>query len=172
MRRWNGSSLVQVMACRRTGDKPLHEPVMGYCQLDSLEQISVKFESEFYHFHSRKFIWKCRLPEWRPFCPGGDELSEARVWSMPHLIIAVLNRIMLKWVVLKRDSVVASNVVQLHTRTENIIFIHMNQTMQFLCDTPDKSISLGLPFRQYSLPVVDWHTVVRWVQTIYWYSFH
>ena len=24
-----------------------------------------------YDFHSRKFTWKCRLPKWRPFCPGG-----------------------------------------------------------------------------------------------------
>ena len=32
-----------------------------YCQLDSWEYISVKFESEFYHFHSRKSIVKCHL---------------------------------------------------------------------------------------------------------------
>ena len=38
-------------------------------KLDSCEHISVKFKSEFYHFHSRKCIWKCRLSEWRPFCP-------------------------------------------------------------------------------------------------------
>ena len=29
-----------------------------------------KIESEFYHLHSRKCIWNCRLPKWRPFCPG------------------------------------------------------------------------------------------------------
>ena len=44
MRRWTGSSLVQVMACRLFGAKPLPEPMMAYCQLDSWEQISVKFE--------------------------------------------------------------------------------------------------------------------------------
>ena len=22
------------------------------------------------HFHSRKYIWKCRLPKWRPSCHG------------------------------------------------------------------------------------------------------
>ena len=48
----------------------------AYCQLDSWEQISVKFESEFHHFHSRKCIWNCRLPIRRPFCPGGDELND------------------------------------------------------------------------------------------------
>ena len=30
----------------------------------------VKFESEFYQFQSRKCIWNCRLPRWRPFCSG------------------------------------------------------------------------------------------------------
>ena len=68
------------MACRLFGAKPLPEPMLAYCQLDSLEQISMKFESWFYHFHSRKCIWKYRLPKWRPSCPGGDEL-----------IVAVLN---------------------------------------------------------------------------------
>ena len=62
MHRWTGSSLVQAMACRLFGTKPLPEPMLAYCQLDSQEQISVKFESEFYHFHSRKFIWKYCLP--------------------------------------------------------------------------------------------------------------
>ena len=51
MRQWTRSALVQVMACRLFGAKPLPEPMLAYCQLDSWEQISVKFESEFYHFH-------------------------------------------------------------------------------------------------------------------------
>ena len=49
-----GSALVQIMACRLTllfGTKPLPEPMLAYCQLDSREQISMKFESEFYNFH-------------------------------------------------------------------------------------------------------------------------
>ena len=62
------------MACRMFGAKPISEPMLSYGQFDSREQISVKFESKFCHFHSRKCIWKCRLPKWRPFCPGGDEL--------------------------------------------------------------------------------------------------
>ena len=36
--------------------------MLDYYQLDSWEHISVKFEKEIYHFHSRKFIQKCRLP--------------------------------------------------------------------------------------------------------------
>ena len=47
---WSGSTLVQVLACRLYGAKPLPEPMLAYCQLDSWEQISVKFESEFYYF--------------------------------------------------------------------------------------------------------------------------
>ena len=70
MRQRTGSSLVQVMSCRLFGAKPLPEPMMAYCQPDSWEQISVKFKSEFCHFHSRKCIWKYRLPNWRPFFQG------------------------------------------------------------------------------------------------------
>ena len=53
MRQSTASSFVRVMACCLFGAKPLPEPVMAYCQ------IWVKFESEFCHFHSRKFVWKC-----------------------------------------------------------------------------------------------------------------
>ena len=45
------SALVQVMACRLFGAKPLPEPMLAYCQLDSWEHISAKFELEYYHFH-------------------------------------------------------------------------------------------------------------------------
>ena len=74
MRQRTGSALVQIMACRLLGAKPLPEPMQAYCQLDSWEHIS----PEFYHFHSRKYIWNCRLPKWRPFCPGGEELMHMR----------------------------------------------------------------------------------------------
>ena len=74
MRQWTGSELFQVMACRLFGANPLPEPMLVYCQLDSWEQISVKFESEFYHFHSGKCIRNGCLPRCRPFCPWGDEL--------------------------------------------------------------------------------------------------
>ena len=43
MRQWIGSALVQIMACRLSGAKPLSSPVLGYCQLDPGEQTSVKF---------------------------------------------------------------------------------------------------------------------------------
>ena len=53
MRQWIGSAFVQIMACRLFGGKPLSKPMLCYFQLDSWEQIPLKFESEFYHFHSR-----------------------------------------------------------------------------------------------------------------------
>ena len=38
------------MACRLFGAKPLPEPMLAYCQLDSWEQTSVKFESKYKTF--------------------------------------------------------------------------------------------------------------------------
>ena len=45
----------------------------------------MKFESEIYHFHSRKYIWKCRLPNWRPFCPGADEINHCVYFCNEHV---------------------------------------------------------------------------------------
>ena len=65
MRQWIGTALVQIMGCRQFGTNPLSKPMLVYCQLDSWDQISVKLESEFSHFHSQKCIWKkFRLPKW------------------------------------------------------------------------------------------------------------
>ena len=62
------------MAWRLFDAKPLPEPMLVYCQLDSCEQILVKFESESYHFHSGKCIWNCCLPKWQTFLSRWDEL--------------------------------------------------------------------------------------------------
>ena len=45
MRQWIGSVLFQIKACRLFRAKPLPEPMLFYCQLDTWEQISVKFKS-------------------------------------------------------------------------------------------------------------------------------
>ena len=78
MHQWIGSALRQIMACLLFSTKPLSEPKLVYCELDSWERISVKFELESYHFHSRKCNWKCRLPKWQPSWPVGDELRYAQ----------------------------------------------------------------------------------------------
>ena len=50
------------MACRLFGAKPLSKPMLGYCQLDPLEQTSVKFESKYKTFiHENAFenvVWE------------------------------------------------------------------------------------------------------------------
>ena len=43
MRQLIGSALVQIMACRLFGAKPLSKPMLEDCQLDPWEQTSVKF---------------------------------------------------------------------------------------------------------------------------------
>ena len=43
MRQWISSLLVQIMTCRLLGPKPLCNPVLGHCQLDSKVQTSMKF---------------------------------------------------------------------------------------------------------------------------------
>ena len=68
------------MACHLFDAKPLHEPMLAYCQLNSWEHTSVKFESEFYHFHSRQCNWKCHLPKWWPFFPRGIWVEQP--WSI------------------------------------------------------------------------------------------
>ena len=70
MLQWTGSALVQVMAWRRTGDKPLPEPALIYCQLDHWQKLSVKIESKFQHFHSKKCVWICCLRNCVHFVQG------------------------------------------------------------------------------------------------------
>ena len=41
--------------------KPLYESVPGRSYLESWKHISVKSESQYDNFHSRKCFWKCRL---------------------------------------------------------------------------------------------------------------
>ena len=63
MRHQSRPSLVQIMACRLCGTKPLSEPMLDYCKLDPWEHISVKFWSKYNNFHWRKCIWRCRLED-------------------------------------------------------------------------------------------------------------
>ena len=48
-------SLVQIMACRHFSIKPLPEPMLAYCQLDTMELISI-FYFQIKGFSSRKCI--------------------------------------------------------------------------------------------------------------------
>ena len=59
-RHLTGSSLVQVMACRLFGAKPLPDPMSDYYQLELRDKPQWNF-NQFKNFHWRKCIWKCRL---------------------------------------------------------------------------------------------------------------
>ena len=61
------TSLVQIMACRLFGTKPLSEPMLDCYWLARWEQTSVKFKSNYEDFCSRKCIWKYRLQIGRHF---------------------------------------------------------------------------------------------------------
>ena len=68
MRQWNGTTLVQIIACRLFRDKPLPKPTLTYCQLDAMGQALVIFSFMKMHL-------KTLSPQWRPFCPGYDKLK-------------------------------------------------------------------------------------------------
>ena len=50
MGRWTGSALVQVMACRLFGTKPLPEPMLNYYQFNPQQQTSAKLEPKYILF--------------------------------------------------------------------------------------------------------------------------
>ena len=88
MYQWTGSALVHVMACRLFGTKPLPEPMLAYCQLDSWEQVSVKFESKFYQYSFKKMHLKLSSAKWQWFCPGRNELIVV-LWKGHYVISSV-----------------------------------------------------------------------------------
>ena len=51
MRQLTRPSLVQIMAWRRFGTKPLSEPTLAYCQLDLWEHILMKLYLKIKSFH-------------------------------------------------------------------------------------------------------------------------
>ena len=87
MRQWIWSALVQILACRLFGAKPLSKPMLVYCQLDPREQSSVKFKSKYKNFHSRKCIWKCRLRDGGHFVQG-DIIKSASLYGLLPSITA------------------------------------------------------------------------------------
>ena len=70
MRNWTGSTLVQVMACRLLGAKPLPEPVVTYCQLDPQEQTSVNFFNRNPNIFIDENTFENAVCNWQPFCFG------------------------------------------------------------------------------------------------------
>ena len=87
MRHWTGTALVQVMACRLFGAKPLPEPMLTYCQLDPKKQTSVKFESQYKIFHSWKCIWRYRLRNVGYFVQGEMTWCDTLCGISCHMVI-------------------------------------------------------------------------------------
>ena len=64
------TSLVQIMACRLDGAKPLSEPMLEYCWLGPWEQTSPPSEIliEIRPFSFKRMHWKMSSEKWCPFC--------------------------------------------------------------------------------------------------------
>ena len=75
MRQKIWSALVQVMAWRRFGAKPLNEPVLAYCQLDLWNKIwnSNRYTKLFIHVNAFETVvcW--------PFCCGLNDLKRVHL---------------------------------------------------------------------------------------------
>ena len=70
MRQWIKSALVQIMACRLFGAKPLSEQMLTYFQLAPQEQTSVKIWIKIQFFLFKKMFLKKSSAKLRPFSPG------------------------------------------------------------------------------------------------------
>ena len=85
MRKKTALSLVQIMACRLFGGKPLSEPMMAVYEINLEEHISMKFNLKIKSFHSRKYL-KMSSTKWRPFCLG---LIVLRIHSQARLCVCL-----------------------------------------------------------------------------------
>ena len=79
MLQWIVSALVQIMACRLFEAKPLPEPMLAYCQLDSWEQISVKFEFEILSFSFKKMYLKIWSDKMAAILSRGRWVKQGRI---------------------------------------------------------------------------------------------
>ena len=72
---WTLSLLVQIMACRLFGAKPLLEPMLTYCQfIPSGRPFSERINIQ--NFPFIKMHWKMSSAKWQIFCPRGNELNK------------------------------------------------------------------------------------------------
>ena len=70
-----GSELVQEMARRLFGARPLPEPMLPYCQLVPRNKSHRHFLVEILTFSFKKMHLKVSSAKWRPFCARGDGLG-------------------------------------------------------------------------------------------------
>ena len=91
VRQWIVSALVQIMACRLFGVKPLSKPILGYCQLAPSGQTSVKIYSQFKTFQSRRCICKYQLRYDIHFVQG--EMSLSLLITVARFARAMIRRV-------------------------------------------------------------------------------
>ena len=83
MHLWTGSALVQIMACRMFGTKPLPEINAGLLSIGPLGTHLSEIRIEVQHISFMKMHLKLSSVKWRPFCPWGNELKSAtQHWSI------------------------------------------------------------------------------------------
>ena len=75
MRRWTGSSLVQMMTSRLFGAKPLSEPMLEHCVIGSFGTNFSEFSIEYNSFSFKKMHLKMSSGKWRPSCLGLNVLK-------------------------------------------------------------------------------------------------
>ena len=89
VRHW--SALVQVMACRLVGAKPLPEPTLTYCQLTlgtNCSEIWIETKNIFI----LKMHIKVSSSKWRPFCPRGrwdNVLQQTPAVSVTDMLLLI-----------------------------------------------------------------------------------
>ena len=88
----NLPSLVQIMACRLFGDKPLSEPMLPFYQSDTREHISVKLHLKF-RFLIKKMHLKMLTAKWRPFYIGLNVLKFQETESQSSLCYNLGNKV-------------------------------------------------------------------------------
>ena len=69
-----GLTLVQIIACRRFGAKPLSKSVLLYCPLDPKERNFIEIWIEIHILSFTNLHLKTSV-KWWPFCPWGDEFT-------------------------------------------------------------------------------------------------
>ena len=75
MHKWIGSALVQIMACRLFGTKPLSKTIAGILSIETLGTNFSEILSKIQNFSFTKMHLNISSAKWQPFCLGTDELT-------------------------------------------------------------------------------------------------
>ena len=79
------------MACCQLGAKSLPGPMLTYCQLDPLEQTSVKFQLKKSLLPFNTMHWKMSSAKCWPFCSGLNASTSIPEWYSMQMVILISN---------------------------------------------------------------------------------